>query len=209
MPQCRIQIFLKATLDAKYIYLIPVAQNSRFCVQIKTVNQNKPFEVNSWPISTSIQMLVLNHSDPGYRDAIAEMAWTLLVHPDSSVKIIASMTLESLAQHQGDEGDLIGHKILPGLVTLSSDPDPEVRSSSLNGLAQVIVSSKSSLMMETREKAAFQLVSFINAEHESAIGVHKSAIEAIGCVVTKDKCPHKLRDDLFLPKLLDFINGQK
>ena len=165
--------------------------------------------LNSWPISTSIQMLVLNHSDPGYRDAIAEMAWTLLVHPDSSVKIIASMTLESLAQHQGDEGDLIGHKILPGLVTLSSDPDPEVRSSSLNGLAQVIVSSKSSLMMETREKAAFQLVSFINAEHESAIGVHKSAIEAIGCVVTKDKCPHKLRDDLFLPKLLDFINGQK
>ena len=164
--------------------------------------------LKSWPISTSIQVLVLNHSDPGYRDAIAEMAWTLLVHPESSVKMIASMTLESLAQHQGDEGDLIGHKILPGLVTLSSDPDPEVRSSSLKGLAQVVIGS-SLMVMETREKAAFQLVSFIIVEQEFEVGVQKSAIEAIGHIITKDKCPHKLRDDLFLPKLLDFINAQK
>ena len=42
-------------------------------------------------------------------------------------------------------------------VTLSSDPDPEVRASALIGLAYVAVSIKST--SETKEKAAFQLVS--------------------------------------------------
>ena len=164
--------------------------------------------LNSWPISTSIQSIISQNLDPGYRDAIAEMAWTLLVHPASGVKIMASLTLQYLAENQGlADLDLVGHKILPGLVTLSSDPDPQVRSSALTGLAQVIVASKSS--METREKAAFQLVSFISQDHEQNILVQKSAIEAIGQIVIKDTCPHKLRDDLFLPKLSDFINGQR
>lgn len=35
--------------------------------------------------------------------------------------------------------------------------------------------------------------------------VHLSAIEAIAYVLTKESCPLKLRDDLFLPKLHDFV----
>ena len=71
------------------------------------------------------------------------------------------------------------------------------------GLAHVVISSKSST--ETREKAAFQLISFINSAHEMVVEVHLSAINAIGYIVCKDVCPQKLRDDLFLPKLLEFL----
>ena len=71
------------------------------------------------------------------------------------------------------------------------------------GLAHVVISSKSST--ETREKAAFQLISFINSAHEMVVEVHLSAINAIGFIVCKDVCPQKLRDDLFLPKLLEFL----
>ena len=83
-------------------------------------------------LSLAIDLLVKNNLEAGVHDAIAEMAWTMLVHTNSKVKIMASLTLKYLAIVQG-EGDLIGHKILPGLVTLSSDLDPEVRASSLIG----------------------------------------------------------------------------
>ena len=83
-------------------------------------------------LSLAIELLVKNNLEAGVHDAIAEMAWTMLVHTNSKVKIMASLTLKYLAIVQG-EGDLIGHKILPGLVTLSSDLDPEVRASSLIG----------------------------------------------------------------------------
>ena len=57
-------------------------------------------------------------------------------------------------------------------VTLSSDPDPEVRASALIGLAYVAVSIKST--SETKEKAAFQLVSlkkYVVQFHEKNISV--------------------------------------
>ena len=118
-------------------------------------------------------MLVKNNLDAGVHDAIAEMAWTMLVHINPKVKMMASLTLKYLAIVQGDlVEDLIGHKILPGLVTLSSDPDPEVRASALIGLAYVAVSIKST--SETKEKAAFQLVSlkkYVVQFHEKNISV--------------------------------------
>ena len=163
-------------------------------------------DLDPWPISKAIELVIDINDDPGYRDSIAELGWTLLVHPGSKVKILASLTLQHLALKQS-QGDLIGHKILPGLVTLSSDPDPNVRSSAFLGLSNVIISSNSS--METREKAAFQLVSFISLEHETNLEVNLSAIVAIGSIMGKDSCPHKLRDDLFLPKILEFINAIK
>ncbi len=98
-----------------------------------------------------------------------------------------------------ESDDLIGPKVLPGLVTLSSDPDPSVRQSAMKGLAFVVLSVMSSA--ETREKAAFQLVAFLDPNHEKNTGVLISTVEAVGVAIGKDHCPHKLRDDLFLPKL--------
>ena len=88
---------------------------------------------------------------------------------------------------------------------MSSDQDPCVRSASFMGLAHVVISSKSST--ETREKAAFQLVSYISCVHELVVDVHLSAIKSIGFIVCKDVCPQKLRDDLFLPKLQEFLTS--
>ena len=75
-----------------------------------------PLGLDHWPISTAIELVVSNNNhDASYRDAIAEFGWTLVVHPNSKVKILASLTLQQLAMKQ-DEGDLVGHKILPGKV---------------------------------------------------------------------------------------------
>ena len=74
-------------------------------------------------------------------------------------------------------------------------------------MAYVTVSSKSSA--ETKEKAAFQLVSFLNSDQESDLQVQCSAIDAIGFIVSKDTCPHKIRDELFLPKLSEFTRTIK
>ena len=128
-------------------------------------------QLNSWPILASIELIFSQNGDQqDNEDAIAELSWTLVVYPDSKVKILASQTLQSLALKPG-QGDLVGHKILPGLVTLSSDPEPLVRASALMGLALIVISQKSTT--ETREKAAFQLISFINPHHEKVTTVKK------------------------------------
>lgn len=161
-------------------------------------------ELDPWPISKAIELVISHQEDAGHMDAIAELGWSLVVHPSTQVKVMASLTLQRLAMKEIEGDDLVGHKILPGLVTLSSDPDPSVRASALKGLAHVIVTSKKS-SMETKEKSAFQLVSFINADHEQSVQVHLSAIQAIGFILSKDACSQKLREDLFLPKILSFV----
>jgi hypothetical protein len=155
-----------------------------------------------WAITKAIEQTIYLNQDGGNRDAIAEMGWALVVHSSPKVKAMAGITLQHLACTPGN-GDLLGPKIIPGLVTLSSDPDPGVRSSSMLGLAYVVISAKATA--ETREKAAFQLVSFLDIQHERNVAVKISAVESIGVIICKDNCPHKLRDELFLPKLAEFV----
>ena len=45
-----------------------------------------------------IEMLVKNNLDAGVHDAIAEMAWTMLVHINPKVKMMASLTLKYLGK---------------------------------------------------------------------------------------------------------------
>ncbi len=168
---------------------------------------------NDWnkaPLIYSVQGLLDIQTEVNFRDAIAELAWALLVHQNPKVKCLAGTILQQLATSSSSaaevvesDDDLIGPKILPGLVTLSSDPDPSVRISAMQGLAHVVLSVRSTA--ETREKAAFQLVAFLDQDHERNVEVLVSAIEAVGIAISKDHCPHKLRDDLFLPKLADVV----
>lgn len=72
-------------------------------------------------------------------NALCEMAWSLVVHPDPAVKCFAGKTLDILASSGYCGGDdLIATKILPGLVTLSSDPDLSVQRAAIPGLGSVI-----------------------------------------------------------------------
>ena len=62
--------------------------------------------------------------------------------------------------------DLVGTKILPGLVTLSSDSDYKVQKSAIPGLGSIIfaVSQGRRISKETCEKALFQLTSLLSED---------------------------------------------
>ena len=62
--------------------------------------------------------------------------------------------------------DLVGTKILPGLVTLSSDSDYKVQKSAISGLGSIIlaVSQGRRISNETCEKALFQLTSLLSED---------------------------------------------
>ena len=62
--------------------------------------------------------------------------------------------------------DLVGTKILPGLVTLSSDSDYKVQKSAISGLGSIIyaVSQGRRISNETSEKALFQLTSLLSED---------------------------------------------
>ena len=129
---------------------------------------------------------------------------------------------------RGELDDLIGTKILPALVTLSSDPDFAVQKAAIPGIGRVICvglgsgfycmsgsGSSSRITNETREKAIFQLVSKISPQRE---GVEDSCLDknhevlletatTIGKIVsycnanTDDLNTMALRDEVMLPKL--------
>jgi len=101
-------------------------------------------------------------------------------------------------------------KILPGLITLSSDAEPSVRVSSVSGLSKVVNSSKSS--DEIREKATFQLMSFLEVgqgqqqrqiDHDIRLEVVRQLGFLIPAIRISDPLAVKLRDEVLLPKLSD------
>ena len=105
---------------------------------------------------------------------------------------------------------LAGMKILPGLITLSSDSETAVRVSSVAGLGNVVNSSKSS--DEVREKAAFQLLSFLDVssgpqqrhlDHDIRVEVVRQLGLLVPAIRASDPLAVKLRDEVLLPKLAD------
>ncbi len=103
--------------------------------------------------------------------------------------------------------NLIGTKILPGLITLSSDSETSVRVSSVAGLSKVVTSFKT--CDETREKACFQLLSYLDVnqlqqrplEHDIRVEVVRQLGLLIASIRHYDSLAVKLRDEVLLPKL--------
>ena len=98
-------------------------------------------------------------------------------------------------------------KILPGLITLSSDSETSVRVCSVAGLAKVVNSFKSS--DEIREKATFQLLSFLEIgpqrhnDHDIRIEVVRQLGTLIPTIRVTDPLAVKFRDEVLLPKLAE------
>ena len=127
--------------------------------------------------------------------------------------------------------DLVGTKILPGLVTLSSDSDYKVQKSAIAGLGSIIfaVSQGRRISNETCEKALFQLTSFLsedssgtdenkpNMNMKNSHEINMEVAETISSIVFKynknlvskrresnnssDLNFMSIRDDILIPKL--------
>ena len=126
--------------------------------------------------------------------------------------------------------DLVGTKILPGLVTLSSDSDYKVQKSAIPGLGSIIfaVSQGRRISNETCEKALFQLTSFLSDdtgpdEHKPSMNmkniheINMEVAETISSIVIRynknltskrreSNCSSDLsfmsiRDEVLIPKL--------
>ena len=126
--------------------------------------------------------------------------------------------------------DLVGTKILPGLVTLSSDSDYKVQKSAIAGLGSIIfaVSQGRRISNETCEKALFQLTSFLsedsgaddnkpNVNMKNSHEINMEVAETISSIVLKynkslsskrresnnssDLNFMSIRDDILIPKL--------
>ena len=65
---------------------------------------------------------------------------------------------------------MVGTKILPGLVTLSSDSDLKVKMSAVSGLGSIIlaISQGRRISNETCEKALFQLISHLSEDGDES-----------------------------------------
>ena len=118
-----------------------------------------------------------------------------------------------------DGDDLISTKILPGLVTLSSDPDAKVQKSAIEGLGSVMCiglgsgfysvtgSSGGRISNETREKACFQLSSKLTFDanekkhHEVLLEIVTTIGQVVNQAANDDLHFMSLRDEVLIPKL--------
>ena len=152
------------------------------------------------------------------RDSLCEMTWALVVNQSPTVRSFAGLVLNILAS--SDHEDLIGTKILPALVTLSSDPECGVQKAAIPGLGQVVCAglgsgfycmtgsgSSGRISNETRDKATFQLVSKISGAKEDQHDLLKETALTIGKILsfcnknTEDLNSMAVRDEVMLPKL--------
>lgn len=127
------------------------------------------------------------------RVSMAEMAWTLVTDQDRALRNFSGKIFELLVVEVIEDDDLIGNRILPGLVTLSSDPDELTRISALPGLGLIMGGSVDSL----REKAAFQFL--VSLEEGESPTVFLAVLAVLGRV-WKD-LPMKMREEIILTKV--------
>ena len=132
----------------------------------------------------------------GYPDLLAETSWHFVVDPKAELKQFGARLLGILAADEellSSCSDLVETKILPALVTLSSDQDENVRVTSIPGLASVLLSRDEI----TREKVSIQLLTFI--EPGLSHSVYRTVASAIKNVWKE--MPVKIREDVLFPKL--------
>eukprot|EP00095_Tigriopus_kingsejongensis_P001846 maker-scaffold10_size831480-snap-gene-7.27 protein:Tk01846 transcript:maker-scaffold10_size831480-snap-gene-7.27-mRNA-1 annotation:"lish domain and heat repeat-containing protein kiaa1468 homolog" len=126
------------------------------------------------------------------------MAWSLVTDVDRSVRDFSGKLFVILAHEAIEDDTLIGGKILPGLVTLSSDQDETARISALPGLGIIMAGSIDSL----REKAVFQFL--VSLEEGESARVFMAVLNVLG-TNWKD-LPIKMREDILLPQVAQFFS---
>ena len=158
--------------------------------------------IKSGHSATSLKYIVRRLAQSqSHQNALAEMAWSLVVHQSPRVRCFAASQLDILAASVAEQDDdLTSGKILPGFVTLSSDPDEDVRISAIRGLGTILSASGSrASQAPTIEKSCFQFVFFLDKDAGHSHYAYMEAIVVAGEIWSA--MPSKLREDVFLPKI--------
>ena len=94
------------------------------------------YSVNRAPILSLRAATIALLSNSTYHSVLTESIYSAIINASSQLKLTACHLLELFIRPVGDS--LLSHRVIPALITLSGDPDTQIRAATMACLGSVL-----------------------------------------------------------------------
>ncbi|KAJ8272746.1 hypothetical protein GJAV_G00092960 [Gymnothorax javanicus] len=134
-------------------------------------------------------------ANPAYHELLLTVLWYGVVHTSALVRCTAARMFELLVK--GVNETLVAQRVVPALITLSSDPEISVRISTIPAFGTIM---ETVTQKELQERVKMQLASFLeDPQYQDQHALHMEVIRTFGRV--GPNADPKFRDEFVLPHL--------
>ncbi|XP_053715337.1 RAB11-binding protein RELCH homolog isoform X5 [Synchiropus splendidus] len=134
-------------------------------------------------------------ANPAYHELLLTVLWYGVVHTSALVRCTAARMFELLVK--GVNETLVAQRVVPALITLSSDPEISVRISTIPAFGTIM---ETVTQKELLERVKMQLASFLeDPQYQDQHSLHMEIIRTFGRV--GPNAEPRFRDDFVLPHL--------
>uniref|UniRef100_A0A674AZT2 RAB11 binding and LisH domain, coiled-coil and HEAT repeat containing n=1 Tax=Salmo trutta TaxID=8032 RepID=A0A674AZT2_SALTR len=134
-------------------------------------------------------------ANPVYHELLLRVLWYGVVHTSALVRCTAACMFELLVK--GVNETLVAQRVVPALITLSSDPEISVRISTIPAFGTIM---ETVTHKELLERVKMQLVSFLeDPQYQDQHSLHMEIIRTFGRVGPNTE--PRFRDEFVLPHL--------
>uniref|UniRef100_A0A8D0BQ48 LisH domain and HEAT repeat-containing protein KIAA1468 n=1 Tax=Salvator merianae TaxID=96440 RepID=A0A8D0BQ48_SALMN len=144
-------------------------------------------------------------TNPAYHELLLTVLWYGVVHTSALVRCTAARMFELLVK--GVHETLVAQRVVPALITLSSDPEISVRISTIPAFGTIM---ETVTQRELLERVKMQLASFLeDPQYQDQHSLHTEIIKTFGRV--GPNAEPRFRDEFVLPHLhkLALVNNQQ
>ncbi|XP_024135566.1 RAB11-binding protein RELCH homolog isoform X3 [Oryzias melastigma] len=134
-------------------------------------------------------------ANPAYHELLLTVLWYGVVHTSALVRCTAARMFELLVK--GVNETLVAQRVVPALITLSSDPEISVRISTIPAFGTIM---ETVTQKELQERVKMQLASFLeDPQYQDQHSLHIEIIRTFGRV--GPNAEPRFRDEFVLPHL--------
>ncbi|XP_051970628.1 RAB11-binding protein RELCH homolog isoform X1 [Xyrauchen texanus] len=144
-------------------------------------------------------------ANPAYHELLLTVLWYGVVHTSALVRCTSARMFELLVK--GVNETLVAQRVVPALITLSSDPEISVRISTIPAFGTIM---ETVTQKELLERVKMQLASFLeDPQYQDQHSLHMEIIKTFGRV--GPNAEPRFRDEFVLPHLhkLALCNNQQ
>jgi hypothetical protein len=144
-----------------------------------------------------VELCAPNEHSSGLPDLLLSVLWDCIMNESPLIRSAAGRCFEPAVRAGGIAEQQVGSRIVPALVTLAGDTDPEVRASTVGGLGAIVecVSGRAIL-----DKVYMQLQSLMDdPAYRDELALSTALIRALGRA--GPSAEPRFRDDFILPRL--------
>nr|XP_020761257.1 LOW QUALITY PROTEIN: lisH domain and HEAT repeat-containing protein KIAA1468 homolog [Odocoileus virginianus texanus] len=134
-------------------------------------------------------------ANPAYHELLLTVLWYGVVHTSALVRCTAARMFELLVK--GVNESLVAQRVVPALITLSSDPEISVRIATIPAFGTIM---ETVIQRELLERVKMQLASFLeDPQYQDQYSLHTEIIKTFGRV--GPNAEPRFRDEFVIPHL--------